>query len=448
MIEHIDKLIAIFFSLLIFAQAYFIRKIVGTWIFPACLFSLAWFFYTFFPLVFLFGVPIEPLSIGYIFLCTLLFSIGSLPFNWPKAFRANSLKTAFDAERLDSVFLHRFLYFASVVAICATLISLISNGVTLNFSLINLLEISGQFAEMRGQGEIYYGNWGRASIVFTYVSALVGGLVYFNAHSSLRKSAILIATFTPSVFVMLTQSAKLTLFLSFGFFFSAILIQKIYNNQLRLLSGNDFIKLLVIALLSLPLLAISFLSRTGLPTEDAGNIINMILTSFSSYLFGHIYAFSDWFSHYVGSESIYTYVDNYYSLGNYTFQSVFELFGNGIEFPAGIYDEYFSHGDLFTSNLYTIFRGLIYDFGGIGSLIYMLGLGILIHAFFYRLLALRKSWVAFAVFVVSFVSFQASFIISLFMARYMYLIFCVLLCLLYINDVVSKRRRHFIQFGG
>ena len=69
MLEGLYKFVAIALSLLIFAQAYSIRMAVGTYIFPACLFALAWFLFTFLPLVILFDVPVNPISILYLFNC-------------------------------------------------------------------------------------------------------------------------------------------------------------------------------------------------------------------------------------------------------------------------------------------------------------------------------------------------------------------------------------------
>jgi hypothetical protein len=95
--EIADKFLAILFSLLIFAQAYCIRLAVGTYIFPASLLSLAWFFYTFIPLIVLFDEPVNPLSVLYIFICVSAFSLSALPFNWPQAF-ANKLKNFNDCK--------------------------------------------------------------------------------------------------------------------------------------------------------------------------------------------------------------------------------------------------------------------------------------------------------------------------------------------------------------
>src|SRR5438067_8225899 len=77
---------------MILGQAYVVRRYVGTWLFPACLFGLFWFGYTFVPLAMLFWVPVNPYATGFLCVCTLAFSLGSLAFDWKSAFARNASK--------------------------------------------------------------------------------------------------------------------------------------------------------------------------------------------------------------------------------------------------------------------------------------------------------------------------------------------------------------------
>lgn len=437
--EIFEKLFAILISVIIFAQAYLARRMVGTWIFPACLFSLIWFFLTFFPLIFLFSVPVDSRGMVFILLCLCSFSLSAVPFNWVKAFEDNCNKNRQDSLRLSSNLMRWFLFIFSLVAVIATVAQAYSNGFELSSMVLNVLESSGEYAAMRGRGELDYNNWARLGVVSTYAAAVVGGLVVYNESGRLRKGVLIFFALIPSLFVMLTQSAKLTFFLSLGFFFSAVLIQKIFNNKLELMSIKSAIRWILLGALLLPFFAVSLLSRDFSSIEAGEGVLERLLTSFFSYAFAHVYAFSDWFSYYFDGASQRNYVDNFYSFGNYTFQSVFQLFSDGIDFPPGIYDEYFSFDEIMTSNLYTIFRGLIYDFGGVGSIVFLFLGGLVVHAFFYRLLSSRRPWVACTVFMISVVCFQASYIISLLMARYMYLLFVVLILMFCINDVFLRR---------
>src|SRR4051812_18568405 len=109
-----EKILAIIFSLLILAQAGVVRCWVGTWIFPACLFALFWFLFTFIPLVALFWVPIEPLAVGFILLCCVMFSLSSIGLSWPKALAERRARTE-RAAVYDTWFLRLCFYGATVL---------------------------------------------------------------------------------------------------------------------------------------------------------------------------------------------------------------------------------------------------------------------------------------------------------------------------------------------
>src|SRR5260221_6063807 len=135
MMAAFDKCLALTFSLMILGQAYLVRRYVGTWLFPACLFGLFWFGYTFFPLAVLFWVPVQPYAIAFIFLCTLAFSMGSLFFDWRSAFQRNALKRDTAVRVYGSPFLR-------VIFLLSTLLSLIFLALNLSaqgFSLSDLL---------------------------------------------------------------------------------------------------------------------------------------------------------------------------------------------------------------------------------------------------------------------------------------------------------------------
>src|SRR5262245_17797861 len=89
-----DKYLALIFSLTILGQAYLVRRYVGTWLSPACLFGLFWFGFTFFPLTILFWIPVNWLSIGFILLCMTAFTAPVLLFDWKTALKRNLQKPA------------------------------------------------------------------------------------------------------------------------------------------------------------------------------------------------------------------------------------------------------------------------------------------------------------------------------------------------------------------
>src|SRR2546421_9737279 len=111
------KCLALAFSLMILGQAYLVRRHVGTWLFPACIFGLFWFGYTFFPLALLFWVPVNAYATGFIFLCTLAFSMGLLLFDWKTAFARNEWKRETTASMYGNPFLKKAFYAATLLAL-------------------------------------------------------------------------------------------------------------------------------------------------------------------------------------------------------------------------------------------------------------------------------------------------------------------------------------------
>lgn len=439
MLEIACKLLAILASVLILVQAYCIRLAVGTFIFPACLMALAWFFYTFIPLVVLYDVPINPLAIMYLFVCISAFSMGALPFNWSRAFQINALKSSNNSSVLDSKLLVYFFYISALSSIFFSTIAMTSIGIDLHSIVFNLVKTSGEYAAMRGgkYGTFEYGIYGILSIFFTYLTTTLGGLAFYQHPNRLKQILYTIITFIPSLYFMLTQSAKLVIFYSIGFYLASLLLRKIYSNTLELFNWAIFLKGVIGILVLLPLLAISFISRENF--YKLGSTSSGLLFSIKSYALGQTYAFSDYLSFYFGMDSQSRYTHDLNTFGQYTFTSLFTLFGYKKYFPPGTYPDGYFYKNLFATNIFTIFRGLINDFGVIGSIIFMFISGLVSHTFFYRLLTAKKSWSASAVFIIMVVYIEGTYLLSVFMARFMYLLIVGLILIFWINDKYKNR---------
>jgi oligosaccharide repeat unit polymerase len=435
MIDIAYKLLAILCSFLFLAQAFYIKRRVGTFIFPAALFSLAWFFFTFIPFVALFVVPVNPIGVLYIFACTLAFSLGALPFNWTQAFIDHG-KIAHDGdERFESRLIRYALYLSAISSIVWSTASLVANGIDLQALFLDLLDTSGRFATTRGQGESEYGIAGTLSIFFTYSSAALGGLSFGPSRKGTRRWPSLLAAFTPSLYFMLIQSAKLVLFYSLAFYIAGILLRKVQANRLDLGGWPLVRRALVFAVVVFPLLVLSFMSRFyALDLGGAGELLDILMFSLNSYAFGQVYAFSDFFTYYVGARSELAYVHDFNAYGYYTFKSVMDALGGDKYFPPEWFQDFYFHEEIVSTNIFTLFRGLIYDFGGVGALLAMFAMGLVAHAFYHRLLTARRAWVASSAFMVTVVFIQGSYLLSLFVARFAILLLVAFALLFWVND--------------
>lgn len=432
-----SKLLAIAASLIIFAQAYYIRQIVGTYIFPASLMSLAWFLYTFIPLTFLYNVPINPIPIFYIAICILAFSLSALPFNWKKAFETNKQKSSEDTKKLDGKLMH-YLFFISVFyAIFFTTMVVLDAGFTLTSMAQELRWVSTRFAIMRASGQINYDIYGILSVFLTYLSPILGGLVSHGIPNRIKKLAFIAISFFPPLYFMVLQSAKLAIFYSAGLFIASLLLRKIQSNNFKLFNIKIILTAIASILVLAPFLLFSFATRND--HTRLADIVNASLHSVQSYAFAQIYAFSDYFSFYLSPESsVLKYQHDLNSYGSYTFTSIYNLFGHPKSFPMGTYYDYYYYKDLLSTNIFTIFRALINDFGPIGTIIFMFGSGLIIHFFYYRML-IKNSRIANAVFIITVVYIEGTYLASIFMARYMYLLLAALFFIFWLNDKYEEK---------
>ena len=111
----------------------------------------------------------------------------------------------------------------------------------------------------------------------------------------------------------------------------------------------------VLAVLAFGLLLFSMMLRIGRVDSETFDIVT---EKFISYAFGEIQAFDWWFK--VGRSNL------NYSAGVQTFMSIFHNLGM-VERKSGVYD--FIPGVV--SNVYTVFRGIIEDFGTVGGLVFV-----------------------------------------------------------------------------
>jgi len=408
--EVLEKIVAILYSLLILLNGAVLRKLFGTWLFPGCLFCLFWFIYTFFPLIILFEVPVNPNSIGFIAVAVLLFSNTSILFNWKRAFQDN-----FHKPNPNTVFNNRFLKLTLLVEVFISLFASIGHLTAQGFGIMEIITnpivVASSFAQARYTETLNYTVFGPISLVFSNISVILGGLI-FGASLAKNNKKILFA-FLPSIIVMLTQSSKGLFFLSFFFFLGGIWVTRIYANKLIVFNTKVIFRVFWVSIGFIILLSLSFLSRGIQNLEDQGQTLEKLRGLFASYFFTHIYGFSDWFTAYTGGKTDLSYDTSNYYMGFYTLTAFFKMFGVSKVTSPGVFDEFFIYKELLESNIYTIFRGMIMDFGLLGALVFMLVNGFLLHLVYYLFLRRNRPVVLVLLVIFMLGYFYISFIISL-----------------------------------
>jgi len=104
----------------------------------------------------------------------------------------------------------------------------------------------------------------------------------------------------------------------------------------------------------------------------------------------------------------------------------------------GTFDDYYSYGEVLTTNIFTMFRGLILDFGLIGSVLFMFATGLLLHWAFHTMLVTRRPVLTVAVFVFAMDYFFSSFGVSMLASSSSYLVFALLWIVLHFNELATR----------
>lgn len=408
--EILLKIIAILMSLGIIFNAYYIKRIVGTWFFPGTLLSLFWFGFLFMSLIILWSEPINIFSVLFIVTSVVLFSWTSVFFDWKKAYVLNKYK-------LDPSFVYntklmrRLLRVFITTSFFLVILEVSAQGISLNDMFFHPLITAATYAKMRYAEELVKTNYQGLSVLFAFFSATIGGLLFGSTNRGRNKVRLLFC-FLPSLAIMITQGAKGFLFLSLFLFFGGLMVTLFHKKDLFLFKYKTIKKAFKISILLLLLLSFSLFSRGLQYASDFKYIYKTLIDKIGSYTVTHIYAFSDWFSAYLGMESKLSYnIENNY-FGFYTFNFIAKKFVDKKKLIMGTYDEYF-YVDGMKSNIYTFFRGLIMDFGILGALVFMAIIGFIIHFIFYIFLINKKPvfTTAFMIYLIGF--FYMSLLISL-----------------------------------
>ncbi|WP_335916791.1 O-antigen polymerase [Shewanella chilikensis] len=379
------KVISIIFSLSFLGMAYMCKRCFGGWLNPGSIFNLFWSLYTFLPLFLAYYAPINPLAVAYIVIFCAFFSGPMFFFDWKKARESNAKKRPPNYYFRKSQFVLGF-YTISLLSIFFMLFGMALQGFSVTDMITNPIGTAGRYAGARYASELSLNFFSRAGLLGSYISIILGGLVYGAVRDNNRK--VIVLAFLPSLLAMMLQSAKGLFFLSVFLFLAGILICRIYRGEFYLFNRAAIKKGVQAIIVVLPILIMSFLAR-GMSNASSEEIIDKIQLYLTSYSSGHLYAFSDWFSYRYFDYSLLGYSDVSAPPGYYTLMSLFNSMGYYVDLPMGVYDDYFDYEGRIKSNIYTIFRGGILDFSLLGFLLYGFFVGIAVNFFFYRLLYSR-----------------------------------------------------------
>ena len=257
-----------------------------------------------------------------------------------------------------------------VLLVCAMvnpLYSIILHGFSLQalLDMREVLEMNKGISEDRYAGAEYSNVLNQFFLIFCYAAPLFGGFCY-RLVGKLTKT-ICVLTLIPGMFIALTQSMKMGMITGFILWFTGYLICSYsYGLSLRIKFRSLLFSILGLAGF-FGILFISMVFRTG---EVSEKTILDIGQKFFTYALGQFHCFDMWYT---------THEPMPYALGTKTFMGISNVLGLE-ERTQGVYTEFHQigqNGYYGISNIFTIFRSLIEDFGEAGALLFMFLLGVL-----------------------------------------------------------------------
>lgn len=324
---------------------------------PARYFSILWggqiiIIYTFFHNSFSF----TSYGLVYISIACLIYSAGTL---------AGRIIGIHIPSRIYSYTLHykRALTFLKV-CIGISLINVIQGIYANGFNILQilsfkaLLELNNAAAVSRYTTNTPSNIISQITLIFVYLTPLYGG--YLMPLLSGKTKYWCYLSIVPALLITLTQAVKLGFITSIALWGIGVLVSSYANNNYFLrIRMATVLKVAFYSILFFAILFLSMVFRTG--KFDVATI-QVISEKFINYAFGHLPAFDIWFSINIGNIAPSGGVKTFYGISNYLGLA---------ERKQGIFTEFTQYGKNnysgLSTNVYTMFRFILEDFGVLGS---------------------------------------------------------------------------------
>jgi oligosaccharide repeat unit polymerase len=432
------KLVCIEISFIILLYSWMLARIIGAWSHPAVIYAVFWFAMTMLPLVAIFPAPAHPLAIAYILATVVAFSVPALFYSWSTSIEIAKLRRLEPKNVAAFDLLLPVFFVLQILTVAFVFVNFSAQGYSIAEFLLNPIRMSNRYIAARYNGEIHPNVFSQTGILFNYVAAAMGGLVIARRRSVRWLALISVFAFAPSLLYMVLYGDKGTLFLVSAYFFGGVVVARVARGDLSLINKAT-IKVAAIALMVLiPFLIFTMLSRGGGDWHGSERVTKVVYY-LDSYAFGHLFAFSDWFSHYLFDATSLLYT-NPRSLTNgfYTFMAIGHLIYPGYQITPGVFGEYFEIPGLIKTNIYTMFRPLIFDFGVTGSLVFIAAWGLIASLAYNAMLRRAMSSLAQSFFILSLGCIYTSYIISLLIWNSAYAAAIGVTCLLAANHAIRS----------
>ncbi|GAB6467725.1 MULTISPECIES: O-antigen polymerase [Bacillus] len=276
----------------------------------------------------------------------------------------------------------KFILLCIIIGLLRTIFEVFKNGFSLEvfYNFNSLLDMNADMATQR-----YLGGGGAQSplmqlmLISVYVAPLCGGYAFVYAENKMKRIMCLL-TFVPIISDVLITNAKAGFIAAIFLWLSGFLVAylELHKKSPQIKIGMA-IKIIMIGIAIFSLLYFSMLLRIG---DLSASTREVVSSKFITYALGHMPAFDYWFAHHA--------MDSNYSFGKYTFIGLLESIGFSIR-EQGLFTDVVHVANGMYTNVFTVFRGIILDYGIIGGLLFFLIFGMISGYVYKNVLSKRKN---------------------------------------------------------
>jgi len=269
--------------------------------------------------------------------------------------------------------LSKFTLFSIVVGVIYVGASITAAGQSVG-SLVtdfDLVSVANELSRQRySEGQWRPSLWIQGMLIAIYLSPILGGIQFALARGRRDRTVGVLSLF-PVLLLSVIHTTRSGILIGVLFWGAAYISSRIYRlghwegvANPRIVIGT-FVSIFILILI----FGIGEMMRVGdMPSvEGVSGALWSIRTR--ATFFGNLCSFSVWFDDYLREKST-------AALGSYTFSGIVDLLGLRVR-EQGLYgDEGIEVLPGAHVNIYTLFRGLIQDFGLVGTIVFLFGMGI------------------------------------------------------------------------
>lgn len=346
------------------AAAIISRRIQGSWMAPGAFFAMYWAVAVILALGIAPDVQVETDGLVWICACVVVVTVAST-VGMAAASRSATSSPSPQLVQLDPILLRRLVIVLSCIASLTPIVLLLTSG----YGLGSVLSISGiagierDFSIARYLHDYQEPLAARLLLVPTYLAPLLGGLL-LASERAFKRQLVAFVSLMPALAVGVVETTKAGFIISgilmSAGYFSACLVDKRRGDDPRRDGRVGAIVGVLAVAVGLLFTAVQ-LGRYGYSSSNLEQVTEVV-DRLRLGAVGYLGVFTPWFHAYQpGAQQL--------TFGASTFAGLFEVVQPR---RAGIYSETLVIGSNGAgSNIYTIFRGLIEDFGLAGSMFFL-----------------------------------------------------------------------------